>query len=131
MDKEGDYEWVTNYEGVDELKRTTNPKLVQALKDGKVPMEYLVYSVLHDDAKVHKSGADKYGERNWRKSEILASTYEGAILRHFLAWASGEDLDPESGLPHLSHVRACCAIVLDSAKCGTLIDDRNRIEVKR
>ena len=110
---------------------TVNPKLIQAMKDGKAPLEYLVYSVLENDAKVHKSGADKYGVRNWRKAEILASTYEGAILRHFIAWASGQDLDPESGLPHLNHIRACCAIVLDSTEAGTLIDDRDRIEVNK
>lgn len=103
-----------------------NPKYVQALKDGKVPFDYLVYSVLEMDARVHKHGADKYGVRNWRKDPILASTYEGAILRHFLAWAQGEDVDPDSGQPHLSHIRACCAVVLDSSLNNTLIDDRER-----
>jgi hypothetical protein len=104
-----------------------NPKYVQALKDGKAPMDKLVLSVLEGDAKVHALGADKYGERNWRKDPIKASTYEGAILRHFAAYfARGEDLDPESGLSHLYHIRACCAVMLDSEMSGTLIDDRNR-----
>ena len=107
-----------------------NPKHIQAQKDGKNPMEYLVYSVLPLDAKCHKHGADKYGVRNWRKDKILASTYEGAILRHFLQWASGEDMDPDSGLPHLTHLRACAAVVLDAAEHGTLIDDRTRLETK-
>ena len=107
-----------------------NPKLVQALKDGKVPMEYLVYSVLEDDARCHKGGADRYGVRNWLEDKILASTYEAAILRHFLAWARGEDKDPDDGLSPLTHIRACCAIVLDAEKHGTLIDDRDRVENK-
>jgi len=107
-----------------------NPKLIQAMKDGKAPLEYLVYSVLEGDAHVHKTGADKYGIRNWLKDHIKASTYEGAILRHFKAWAEGEDVDPESGVSHLYHVRACCAILLDSEKNGTLIDDRIRTESK-
>lgn len=107
-----------------------NPKHIQAMKEGKVPMEYLVYSVLADDAQCHKNGADKYGVRNWRLDRILASTYEGAMLRHFLAWASGEDKDPDSGLPHLIHLRACCAVVLDAEVHGTLIDDRDRVESK-
>lgn len=105
-----------------------NPKLVQALKDGKAPLEYLVYSVLEGDAHVHKGGADKYGVRNWLRDKIKASTYEGAILRHFKAWAEGEDVDPESGYSHLYHIRACCAILLDSGIHDTLIDDRNRCE---
>lgn len=105
-----------------------NPKLIQALKDGKAPLDYLVYSVLEGDALVHKGGADKYGIRNWLEDKIKASTYEGAILRHFLAWAGGEDFDPESGFSHLYHVRACCAILLDSEMNDTLIDDRGRCE---
>jgi hypothetical protein len=107
-----------------------NPKLVQARKEGKIPLEYLVYSVLPDDAYVHKHGGDKYGIRNWRIDEILASTYEGAILRHFLSWAQGEDLDPDSGKSHLTHIRACCAVVLDAERAGKLIDDRDRKESK-
>jgi len=107
-----------------------NPKHIRAQKDGKPPLEYLVYSVLETDAKVHKHGADKYGVRNWRKDEIMASTYEGAIMRHFLAWAQGEDIDKDSGLPHLSHIRACCAVILDAQEFGTIIDDRSRLETK-
>jgi hypothetical protein len=105
-----------------------NPKLIRAMKEGKIPMDYLVYSVLANDARCHKHGADKYGVRNWRKDKILASTYEGAMLRHFLAWAQGEDIDPDSGLPHLTHLRACCAVLMDADGHGTLIDDRNRAE---
>jgi hypothetical protein len=107
-----------------------NPKHIQAQKEGKTPFEYLIYEVLAGDAEVHKSGADKYGVRNWRQDEILASTYEGAILRHFTAWAQGQDLDPDSGASHLYHIRACCAIILDADMRGTLIDDRDRVESK-
>lgn len=107
-----------------------NPKLIQALKDGKVPMEYLVTSCFAEDALCHKHGADKYGTRNWREQEILASTYEGAMMRHLLAWMHGEDTDPDSGLSHLTHLRACCAVVLDSMQHNTLIDDRSRQETK-
>lgn len=105
-----------------------NPKSVRARKEGKTPMEYLVYSVLPPLARVLKHGADKYGVRNWRDQPILASTYEGAILRHFLAWAQGEDLDPDSGEHHLVHLMACCSVALDAIANGTLLDDRERQE---
>ena len=101
-----------------------NPKQVRAEKDGKVPYEYLVLSVLEDDAYVHKHGGEKYGKRNWTIDEINASTYIGAMFRHYKAWAEGEDLDPDSGRPHLTHLRACCAVVMDADKHGKLIDDR-------
>ena len=108
-----------------------NPKLIQALKDGKAPLEKLVLSCLEGDAVVHALGASKYGERNWREEPILASTYEAAILRHFLAYfLYCEDIDPESGVSHLHHIRACCALLIDSNIEGTLVDDRKRKESK-
>ncbi len=107
-----------------------NPKYVQAQKEGKAPLEYLLTTMFDGDARVHKIGADKYGQRNWRIDPIKASTYEAAILRHLKAWAEGEDKDPESGESHLYHIRACCAVVLDSELHGTLIDDRARQESK-
>jgi hypothetical protein len=109
---------------------TDNPKLIRALKDGKYPLEYLVTTVWPGDALVHKSGADKYGKFNWRKDKILASTYKGAMLRHLRSWCEGEDIDPESGVSHLYHIRACCAIVLDSKMHDSLIDDRLEVESK-
>ena len=107
-----------------------NPKAVRAAKEGKIPYEKIPWEVLEADAHVHASGAAKYGERNWRLDKIRASTYEGAIMRHFTAWATGEDVDPESGYSHLTHIRACCAVVLDAEAHGTLIDDRQRKESK-
>lgn len=108
-----------------------NPKYVQAQKEGKARMECLVGTVLRGDAAVHAHGADKYGERNWRVDPIKASTYEAAILRHFMSYFyDREDLDPDSCLSHLYHIRACCAVMLDADMHGTLIDDRGRVNSK-
>jgi hypothetical protein len=41
-----------------------------------------------------------------------------------MAWFSGEDIDPESGVSHLAHVMACCNIVLDAKEHGKLNDNR-------
>lgn len=101
----------------------TNPKEKQAEKDSKVPLEYLVYSVLKNDALCHKHGADKYGKLNWRITGIKKSTYIAAIMRHLLAYESGEEIDSDSGLPHLTHIRACCAVILDSQLHSEVIDD--------
>ena len=103
-----------------------NPKYVQAQKDGKARMEYLIGTVLRGDAAVLAHGADKYGKRNWRVDPIRTSTYEAAILRHFMAYFYDmEDIDPDSGLNHLYHIRACCAVMLDAEMHGTLVDDRD------
>ena len=107
-----------------------NPKYIRAQKDGKAPLEFIPLNVLAGDAIVHKHGADKYGIRNWRKDEILMSTYVGAILRHLVAWADGEDLDPDSGVNHLHHIRACCAAVVDAQALDKAVDDRTTTESK-
>jgi hypothetical protein len=70
-------------------------------------------------------GAAKYGRMNWRATPVRASIYVDAAKRHINAWLDGEDLDPDSGLPHLGHAIACIAILIDAEAAGTLIDDRN------
>jgi hypothetical protein len=105
-----------------------NPKHIQAMKDGKAPLEYLVDFVMTGDAYVHQSGAKKYGYRNWIIDKIKLSTYIAAMRRHLKAISEGEDLDPDSGWHHLYHIRAGAAIVLDADNSGTLIDDRDRAE---
>lgn len=57
-------------------------------------------------------GAKKYGPENWKKLENLATRYYAACRRHLLDWADGEELDKESGLPHLIHAMACLHFVL-------------------
>lgn len=49
-------------------------------------------------------GAAKYAAHSWRTVPAAAERYHDAFVRHQLAAASGELLDPESGLPHASHV---------------------------
>ena len=73
---------------------------------------------------VMQGGADKYGPFNWGEAGVTATVYYDAALRHLIAWFTGQDLDPESGQPHLAHVMACCAILLDSTALGNLEDDR-------
>jgi hypothetical protein len=69
-------------------------------------------------------GALKYGRSNWRESGVRYSIYVDALRRHVNALFEGEDLDPDSGLPHLSHALACLAIVVDAQAAGNLVDDR-------
>lgn len=69
-------------------------------------------------------GKVKYGAWNWRGTDVLASVYVSAAMRHLDAWLSGETHDPDDGTHHLGNVMACCAILLDAAATGTLIDDR-------
>lgn len=73
---------------------------------------------------VHSNGAVKYGRFNWREHQVSSTVYYDAAQRHLMAWFDGETIDPESDLPHLAHVMACCNILLDAEKNGKLNDNR-------
>jgi hypothetical protein len=90
----------------------------------KTPLHLIPTVAMTSEAEALAQGRDKYGENNWRESGVNAMTYVGAVLRHLLAWRDGEDVDPESGVSHLGHIRANCAILLDAAHVGKLVDDR-------
>lgn len=75
-------------------------------------------------AKVMELGAAKYGAYNWRSKKVRRLVYLAAALRHILTDLDGEEVDPESGQPHLAHAMACMAIVLDARSLGKLVDDR-------
>jgi hypothetical protein len=80
---------------------------------------------------VMSMGRAKYGRFNWRANAVSATVYYDAALRHLMAWFEGEDLDPESGLPHLAHAMACMTILLDARERGTLNDNRLSEEDRR
>lgn len=59
-------------------------------------------------------GANKYPSAdNWRKVSDGENRYKEALLRHVVAYVSGESHDPESGLPHLAHAVCCALFLLD------------------
>lgn len=72
-------------------------------KDGKVRMELLPLDALEAVAKVYTFGATKYAPNTWRQLEDGSERYKAALLRHMTAEYKGEELDPESGLPHIYH----------------------------
>jgi hypothetical protein len=53
------------------------------------------------------AGAKKYSPDNWKSVPDGKRRYYSAALRHLAAWREGEKLDPETGLPHLSHALCC------------------------
>ena len=105
--------------------KPNDPKREAGLK--KAPMWLMPPEALRQQAWVHKLGASKYGEFNWRATGVCASTYISAIMRHLDQWRDGEDIDTESGMSHIAHVACCCNILLDAQYCNTLDDDRNKL----
>lgn len=71
------------------------------------------------------NGAAKYGPYNWRGNPVVASIYVDALMRHVMAWFDEkEEFAEDSGVHHLGHALACCAILLDARETGNLADDR-------
>lgn len=69
-------------------------------------------------------GELKYGRCNWRVAGVRISVYYDACRRHMNAYFEGEDIDPDSGIHHLSGALASIAIIVDALAAGKLIDDR-------
>lgn len=84
-----------------------------------IPAASLIYQAL-----AMEQGAEKYGPYNWRTEPVSASTYIAAAERHLQAYKDREDIDPESGKPHLGHVIASMGILVDALVTGNLVDDR-------
>lgn len=92
--------------------------------DGEKPrMELLSRAALEGTAHVLTFGARKYDSHNWRKGMAWGRLI-GAAMRHLQAFADGEDLDPESGLPHVDHLACCVMFLSEYQKRGLGTDDR-------
>lgn len=93
---------------------------------GKPRIELIPRSALLEEAAVLTFGAQKYDDDNWRGGMAWRRLI-GAALRHTLAFADGEDLDPESGLSHLAHARCCLGFLIEYTSTHTELDDRYEV----
>jgi hypothetical protein len=93
---------------------------------GKVPMSLLPRSALTAEAAVLAFGAKKYAAHNWRKGMVWSRLLDAA-LRHLTAFADGEDVDPETGLSHLAHLRCCAGFLIEYQEKGLGQDDRHTV----
>lgn len=83
------------------------------LVEGKLKHDTVPPVALVELAKAMQDGARKYGRFNWRETGVSRADYYSAIMRHLLAWMQGEDVAADSGVSHLGHIMANCAIMLD------------------
>lgn len=74
-------------------------------------------------AEVYGKGAEKYEANNWRRGYDWSLAY-AAMMRHLHAFWNGEDLDRESGLPHLAHAVFHCLTLLTFMVEHPQYDDR-------
>lgn len=89
----------------------------------KPRMDLLDMDALEGLAKVLTFGANKYDANNWRGG-IVNSRLIASLLRHLAAYQRGEDIDPESGLPHLDHIGCNWMFLSYNSKRLRHCDDR-------
>ena len=68
--------------------------------------------IMFEIEKIRAYGNKKYcSPDNWKS--VSPDRYWEALIRHvFAAWNNFRAIDPESGLPHLSHIACNCAFLL-------------------
>ena len=74
-------------------------------------------------AEVSGFGGQKYAAFNFLKGYDWSLSFN-ALQRHLLAFWSGEDTDPESGLSHLGHAAWHCLAMISFQTRGLGTDDR-------
>ena len=105
-----------------EKKKETNPK--DAVGVAKVPMSTVPSAPIMELGLAMMEGARKYGRHNYRTAGIRYSVYYDAALRHLMDWYEGTDVDPDSGLSHITKAMACLVVLRDGMIHGNAIDDR-------
>jgi|688.fasta_scaffold768638_1 hypothetical protein len=91
--------------------------------DGKASFELIPLCTLEDEARVWAHGQRKYASWNWAKGMAWSVPFACA-MRHLAAWQRGEELDPESGLPHLAHAMCNLRMLTLYSKTFPEGDDR-------
>lgn len=90
----------------------------------KIDMTLLPVSAKLEWAKAQQFGSEIYGAYNWRVEPVQIRTYLSAAQRHLDAFLESEMLAEDSQVEHLGHVMACCGILIDAIRQGTVVDDR-------
>jgi len=91
--------------------------------DGKPRHDLIAPEMLDGVAAVLAFGAKKYGERDWEKGLSWGGTL-ASTMRHLMAWMQREELDEESGLPHLDHAACNIMFLCAFARRGIGTDSR-------
>lgn len=80
---------------------------------GKLMWHLLPWKAVGALVSVLTFGAKKYSPNGWKAVPNAKDRYLAAALRHVSAHATGEKVDPESGLSHLSHAMCNIAFLIE------------------
>ena len=102
--------------------KDTNPK--DAIGSLKVPISTVPAQIIAELGLALLEGAIKYRRHNYRIAGVRSSVYYDAAMRHMMAWWEGEDIDPDSGLSHVTKAMASLTVLRDAMLQEMLTDDR-------
>lgn len=102
--------------------KPSNPKDIVGVR--KAPMSTVSAPVLAEIGVGMLEGAAKYGRHNYRIVGVRSSVYYDATMRHLMSWWEGEDIDPESGMSHITKAITSLVVLRDAQIQGTVTDDR-------
>lgn len=103
-------------------RKETNPKDAVGIR--KAALSMVPFTVIFELALAMLEGARKYGRHNYRRAGVRGSVYFDANMRHMAAWYEGEDIDPDSGLSHVTKAIASLVVLRDSMIRDNWVDDR-------
>jgi hypothetical protein len=113
-------EWKADHDNMG--MKPTNPK--DAIGVLKYAMSYVSAPVLAEIAVGMTEGGHKYGRHNYRVIGVRASIYYDATMRHLMQWWEGEDIDPDSGLNHVTKAITSLVVLRDAMIQQMFTDDR-------
>jgi hypothetical protein len=90
---------------------------------GLIPPEALAVVAAH-----YGVGAAKYSDHNWRKGYEWSKSYD-ALQRHSNAFWAGEDIDAETGSPHMAAVAFHALTLITFMEEHREFDDRYKGEL--
>lgn len=102
--------------------KPTNPKDMMGVM--KAPMSTVSAPVMAEVGVAMLEGALKYGRHNYRAVGVRASVYYDATMRHLMDWWEGQDIDPDSGMSHITKAITSLVVLRDSMIQGNWSDDR-------
>lgn len=104
-------------------EKDTNPKDAVGIRKWR-QISVIPCTVIWELGVALLEGARKYGRHNYRVAGVRASVYYDAAVGHLQQWWEGEDVDPDSGVHHVTKAIASLTVLRDAMIQGRYVDDR-------